>query len=129
MTGGDCFCVIKLVTFLPQTCSDNIQLYPHIYNILVLNSINMIELNIIQGSELTGVNPDSGRSHIPSDNWDSRGRHTSVILVKLSTNQELIDQICFKQQSGDINGFMLFFSKYCCQPRLGHTFRKLSAEF
>ena len=89
----------------------------------------MIKLNIIQGSGLTGVNCDSARSHIPSDNWDSGGRHTSVILVKLSTNQELIDQICFKQQSGDINGFMLFFSKYCCQLRLGHTFRKLGAEF
>ena len=94
----------------------------------------MIKLNIIQGSGLTGVNCDSARSHIPSDNWDSGGRHTSVILVKLSTNQELIDQICFKQQSGDYKWFrvvVFFLPNFAVnlKPRLGHTFRKLCAGF
>ena len=68
---------------------------------------------------------------IPLDNWDSGVRHTRrVILVKLSTNQELIDQICFKQQSGDYKWFHVVFSpNIAFKLQHGHTFGKLSAEF
>ena len=91
----------------------------------------MIKLNIIQGSGLTGVNCDSARSHIPSDNWDSGGRHTSVILVKLSINQELIDQICFKQQSGDYKWFhvVFFYQNIVFNSNSRHALGKLAAKF
>ena len=65
--------------------------------------------------------------HIPSVARDTR----PVILVKLSINQELIDQICFKQQSGDYKWFhvVFFYQNIVFNSNSRHALGKLAAKF